>query len=204
MNAILKVCMYSVLLILIIQSAASNAYADSTEKEIDIMTTPEKVLFELDNMKPGDWAERSLVITNSGTKDFHYLSSATLVSGSEKFYNALILTISDKNGQIYHGSLESFKELKPREIISGGLDELQFKVEFPYEMGNEYQGLASIVEFKFYAEGTIGGVIPVDGVKLPKTATNILDIILIGVIILTIGTFILIISKRKKGKVQYE
>ncbi|MED4016576.1 TasA family protein [Sutcliffiella cohnii] len=204
MNAIVKLIMYSALLILIIQSSTSSVLADSNENEIDIRTSPEKILFELDNMKPGDWVERSLVITNSGTKDFKYLSSASLVSGSEKFYNALILSISDKSGQIFNGSLEDFKALNPREIVSGGKDELLFKVEFPYEKGNEYQGLASIVEFKFYAEGTLGGVSPVDGVKLPKTATNILDIILIGVIILTIGTFILIISNRKKRKMQYE
>lgn len=203
MNAIVKLIMCSTLLILIIQSVTTSVLADH-EKEIDIRTSPEKILFELDNMKPGDWAERSLVISNSGTKDFKYLSSASLVSGSEKFYNALILSISDKSGQIFNGSLEDFKELNPREIVSGGKDELLFKVEFPYEKGNEYQGLASIVEFKFYAEGTLGGVSPVDGVKLPKTATNILDIILIGVIILTIGTFILIISNRKKRKMQYE
>ncbi|MEK5441867.1 MULTISPECIES: TasA family protein [unclassified Fredinandcohnia] len=167
-----------------------KASPSNNNKEIDINTTPEKVLFDVDNFKPGDWATRTLIIKNSGTEDFNYLTSADRKSGSKELYEELFLTISDKNGDIFKGKLGNFKKIDPRPIVSGQQEELIFTVEFPPHLGNEYQGLATEVEMKFYAEGTLGGVLPVDGPKLPETGTNTFNILIAGIILALGGGFI--------------
>lgn len=43
---------------------------------------------------------------------------------------------------------------------------------------------------KFYAEGTLGGVLPVDGPKLPETGTNTFNILIAGIILALGGGFI--------------
>lgn len=173
-------------------------YASANEvKEIDIVTTPEKVMFDLTNMKPGDQASRTLKISNSGKEDFSYLFSAKKKSGSDLLYNALQLTVSNGNGELFKGSLGDFRELEPRELGSQGSEELTFSVEFPAHLGNEYQGLVCEVEFKFYAEGTLGGLLPTDN-KLPDTATGLFNYLLGGIILLGSGTILFMYSKKSQ------
>ncbi|WP_078378991.1 TasA family protein [Sutcliffiella halmapala] len=193
---IVTLVFYSVFFVSLNSAVAST----ETTKEIDIMTTPESILFDVTNMKPGDWAERTLVITNKGKKDISYLTSAKLTSGSKKLYNELSLSISDKDGEIFNGKLAGFNKLAPREIKTSAQEELIFTVTFPPELGNDFQGLASEVEFKFYAEGTLGGLIPAEnGIKLPNTATDTLNFIIIGGILLMIGIIVVFIFRKKRA-----
>jgi hypothetical protein len=170
--------------------------------EIDIATSPEKVLFDLTNLKPGDWAERTLTIQNKGKQDFKYLTSSRLKEGSEKLYNELLLTISDKEKVLFDGKMKEFSKLDPRTITKNESEELLFKVVFPEELGNEFQGLESVVEFKFYVDGTLGGVLPVDGPKLPNTSTDMFNLILAGAALLLTSTIIqfVLMLRRKKTK----
>lgn len=170
----------------------------TNSQEIDIVTTPERVLFNVSNMKPGDRATRTLTISNSGKQVFSYLSSADKKTGSDELYKALLLTVSDANGEVYKGSLGDFEKFEPRTLASQGSEELVFLVEFPAHLGNEYQGLECEVEFKFYVEGTLGGVLPVDGLKLPNTTTNTFNFIAAGIVIIAGGLIFYRYQNRKK------
>ncbi|MDM5331344.1 LPXTG cell wall anchor domain-containing protein [Neobacillus sp. CF12] len=177
--------------------------AATGDQEIDIATTPEKLLFDVTNLAPGDWAERTLTIQNKGKQDFKYLSSVNLKEGSEKFYNELLLQISDQKGILFNGKMKDFNKLEPRFIAKNGSEQLFLKIVVPEELGNDFQGLGSEVEFKFYVEGTLGGLLPVDGPKLPDTGTNSFNILLSGAILLVIGTFLQFILKWRRRSTKH-
>ncbi|MBO0958281.1 cell wall protein [Neobacillus sp. MM2021_6] len=192
------VCYFLLLTVFILAPFAQDTYASEIQ-EIDIATSPEKVLFDLNNLKPGDWAERTLTIQNKGKQDFKYLFSSKLNEGSGKFYNALELKVSDKNKVLFEGKMHDFSKLEPRFISKNDEEELFFTVKIPDELGNEYQGLNCKVEFKFYVEGTFGGVLPVDGPKLPETGTNMFTILVAGAaLVITGGIFQFVLYWRRK------
>jgi len=188
--------------IIVITLPYGSTVASTEIQKIDLITTPEKVLFDITNMKPGDSATRTLKLSNSGAEDFSYLFSADKKSGSNELYEALQIKVTDESRELYKGSLGEFKKLDSRPLTSGGTEELTFTVEFPPHLGNEYQGLECEVEFKFYVEGTMGGVLPVDGPKLPNTATNTFNLIVVGVVMLSGGFLIYRFLNRKKRDVE--
>ncbi|WP_043933683.1 hypothetical protein [Bacillus sp. EB01] len=181
-----------------------------SEKEIDIATSPEKVLFNIVNARPGDVYSNTLTVVNSGTENYNYLFSNKFLNGTKKFYNELLLTVSDKNGDLYNGKLMDFEKLNLRPLNAKLSEKLVFSIEVPLELGNEYQGMSSEFEFKFYAEGTLGGLIPPDDVplgpidtplgpiKLPDTATEAFNFLAAGLIMLTVGFSVRYIIKFKK------
>jgi LPXTG-motif cell wall-anchored protein len=130
-----------------------NTGADSSTPEIKIDTLPEKVLFNIKDFKPGDWAPRELTIQNNGNQNFSYNFESRMKSGSEKLYNEFQLKIEDKSGIVYQGDLKNFKGLDPRPLAAFSEEKLKVTVEFPYISGNEFQGLNTEVEFVLYAEG---------------------------------------------------
>ncbi|MBV7508064.1 LPXTG cell wall anchor domain-containing protein [Bacillus sp. sid0103] len=168
-------------------------------QEIDIVTTPEKVLFDITNMKPGDWAIRDLKIKNSGKQDFDYLFSSNKKSGSTQLYNELFLTVTRGDTELYKGKLGGFSKLDTRSLKSGAEERLTLRVDFPEHLGNEYQRLTTEVEFKFYVEGTLGGVLPVDGPKLPNTGTDMFNILVAGALLILTGTILqFVLAWRRK------
>lgn len=196
MNSIVVFC---ILFFLIISPV--NAETGTTESpEVDIMTSPEKVLFDLQNLKPGDWSERTIVIRNSGKQDFNYIASGKRKSGSQDFYNALQLKVEDANGVLYEGNMSEFDKLDARPISTGKNEELKFTVKVPDELGNLYMGLSTEVEFKFYAEGTLGGLLPVDGPKLPSTSSGIYNVLLAGGLLVGGGSLLMMVRKKLKFK----
>ncbi|WP_252183553.1 LPXTG cell wall anchor domain-containing protein [Rossellomorea vietnamensis] len=161
----------------------ATAAPDDSIPEVDIATTPTKVLFDVDNMKPGDWADRTIKISNNGKQGFTYTMSSHLKSGSKKLYNELIMKVSDSKGELYSGKISDFSGLDSRELAKSATEDLIFTVEFPTHLGNEFQGLTTEVEFKFYVAGTLGGLLPVDGPKLPETGTNTFAFLVLGTIL---------------------
>jgi LPXTG-motif cell wall-anchored protein len=129
----------------------------ASDELIDIEASPDKVLFSIDNLKPGDWAERKLIIQNRGTNDFTYNTEAIFKKGSKKLYDEFLLKVNDSNQSLYNGKLKDFSGLNPRFLRTLNQEDLLFTVEFPSELGNEYQGLAFEVEFRFIAEEQING-----------------------------------------------
>ncbi|WP_404429223.1 TasA family protein [Sutcliffiella horikoshii] len=164
--------------------------------EVDLSTNPHNILFDLSNTKPGDIIIRELEVGNEGSKDFKYLLSNQFLKGSEKFYNELLLIVSDSKNVLFEGNLKNFEKLEARTLKSGSSEVITFRVEIPYQLGNEFQGLSSEFQFKLYVEGTLGGVLPVDN-KLPVTATEIFHYLLIGIVMATLGGILLFYQKRK-------
>ncbi|MEH7500491.1 cell wall protein [Neobacillus drentensis] len=206
MKKIIDVMFISIIVLtLIFSPSITKTSAASKVQEIDIAVSPEKVLFDISNFKPGDWTGRTLIIRNNGKEDFKYISSSKLNEGSEKFYNELLLKVSDKDTVLYDGKMKDFNKLDPRLIQKSDNEQLFFKVVVPEGLGNEFQGLGCEVEFKFYVQGTLGGVLPVDGPKLPETGTNMFNIIVSGTVLMVVGSIwkFLIAMRRKITKHVY-
>ncbi|HEK9100237.1 hypothetical protein KFD70_12060 [Bacillus pfraonensis] len=132
-----------------------QVYAEE-RREIDISLEPKEVLFHVSNMKPGDWANRSIRISNVGTQKLSYIIKSEVSEGSEKLYEALRITVKDKKRVLYEGSLGKLQSMEKRTLAVDKIDELLYTIHVPKELGNEYQGLQTIVKFIFYAEGPSG------------------------------------------------
>jgi LPXTG-motif cell wall-anchored protein len=193
----MKKCLIYLLIIIFCFGFPNLIFANTNVKEIDISTSPHKVLFDINNAKPGDTFTKVLKVESNGGKDFNYLFSNRFLTGSEKFYESLILSVTDNLGEIYNGKLIDFEKLAPRVLKSGTKEELSFNIYFPYELGNDYQGLSCEFEFKFYVEGTIGGVLPADGPKLPNTGSDMFNILVVGAVLVLTGSTLQFFVKRR-------
>jgi LPXTG-motif cell wall-anchored protein len=181
----------------IIQAEESNI---NKQKEIDISVSPSPMLFKLTNVKPGDTMSREVTIHNKGKQDFSYLFSNKFLNGSEKFYNELLIEVSDKKNVLVKGKLKEFNGLDARALESNTSEKLYFKVEIPYELGNEFQGLSAEFQFNFFVEGPMGVAVPVDGNGvLPDTGTIYYKILVAGIVLFTSGICLYIYTRRKNN-----
>ncbi|WP_051968174.1 TasA family protein [Neobacillus sp.] len=176
---------------------SKNTKAESM-KEIKIATSPEDSLFNVTNLKPGDWMDRTLTIHNNGQKDINYILTTEMVNGSDKFYNELQLKVADKDKVLFEDKLKDLNKLEPRFIGKNNSEQLFFTVTVPEELGNEYQGLGCEIQFKFFVEGTLGELFPMDGAKLPNTGTNSFNFIMLGLAFVLTGILIQFIQWRKR------
>ncbi|MFD1334176.1 TasA family protein [Oceanobacillus iheyensis] len=194
-----------------------HSYADtdnSDASEIELSITPDDFLFNIENMKPGDWAPRTLTINNSGISEFEYQMSVEN-NGNDKLFNELLLLIEDVDqNKLYDGKISEFSSIPSRYLDAGSHEDLHITVTFPVHLGNDFQGVSSSFSFIFYAEGdTVQGskendVAEVSGVVdnnngdsnnqlLPDTATSIFSILLLGLLVVCVGLFVLIWQKYK-------
>lgn len=193
-------------------SPITSVYAegeDDTEvKEIDISITPTDTLFEVSNMKPGDWAPRTITVKNIGSKDFEYQMQLQN-SGDEKLFNELLLEIKAGDEELYQDKLANFKSLPIRKLTTGNEENLEVTIRFPEHLGNEFQGLHASFDFIFTAEGndseteTVQEVMigkidssgsPMSGgPRLSNSTTNLFNYMLIGGA-LGVGGIVLIIT----------
>lgn len=183
-------------------------------KEIDLSLTPKEMLFDVTkDMKPGDWAKRSIRVNNEGAAGLLYTMSAEFTEGSKKLYDGLTLEVKDQQERVlYNGSLSGFTKLTGRTLSAGQSEQLQYIVRFPEELGNEYQGLETQVKFVFYAEddgghigepkdsnGSTNGNDSAHNIKLlPRTGADYMYSILIGIGMMMVGFFVY--GKRMKRK----
>ncbi|WP_272031514.1 TasA family protein [Oceanobacillus kimchii] len=193
----------------------SHADTDnSNAHEIELSITPDDFLFNIENMKPGDWAPRTLTINNSGSSEFEYQMSVEN-NGNDKLFNELLLLIEDVDqNKLYDGKISEFSSIPSRYLDAENHEDLHITVTFPEHLGNEFQGVSSSFSFIFYAEGdTIQGnkdndVAEVSGLVendngdsnnqlLPNTATSIFSILLLGLLIVSVGLFVVIWQKYK-------
>lgn len=198
-NSILTV-MVSILLLLSFTAsinAANEKSADQTD--IFLATSPSKVFFNISNMKPGDFTVKELEIINKGKQDFSYIFTNKFQDGSEALYNELLLTFKSKTAVIYNGYLKDFDGIEPRNLADGESESLTVRVEIPYELGNEFQGLSSKFQFKVFVDGTLSGLSPAgSGLKLPNTSTYMYTFILLGAILLLSGAVLYGYNIRKR------
>ncbi|MFC4023870.1 TasA family protein [Oceanobacillus longus] len=197
--------------ITIIHMGIATQSTVSAEGEITIDILPEEILFNIDNMKPGDWAPRSVVIQNNGILDFAYDVSAKPSGDTLKLYNELLLEIRDSKDLLYNGKLKDFQVLSPRTLKSSSEETLDFTIRFPEHLGNDFQGLNAKFSLFFTAEGennerdeqfiagaiSSGGGSIGDGSPLPNTATTIFNFLVIGIILLMAGIGLMLYRKKK-------
>jgi len=141
----------SLVMIFLIQ--VKDTKADESEYEVDISTTPAEFLFNVKNMKPGDWSTSTLEVNNEGNLDFNYSISSHQESGDSYLYNQFLVWVSDSDGLLYEGKLSDFSAFPLGTIAAKGSNTLTFKVELPYETGNEAQGKSISVTFELNAVG---------------------------------------------------
>ncbi|WP_180271410.1 LPXTG cell wall anchor domain-containing protein [Fredinandcohnia onubensis] len=194
---IIKNFLFCIVLLLIFSFSNINIAEATETKEINLLTTPEKILFDISNLRPGDVIERKIFLTNSGKEDLEYLFSNKFTGGSEEFYNELLIKVSDSKETLFEGQIKDFDKLKARKLQNGHSEELFFNVKIPSELGNEFQGLTSKFQFKFYVEGTLGGTLPVDN-KLPTTGSDMFNLLATGAALILVGFILFAYLKRRK------
>jgi len=138
-------------------------------------------------MKPGDWAERDVKVMNNGTADFNYYTDSRFRSGSDKLYNEMLLTVCAGGDVLYKGKLADFNQMEARPLASKTDEILKFRVDFPAELGNEFQGLTCSFQLQFYTGngGAAGSITPAigNGGALPNTGTNIFNALVSGIVL---------------------
>ena len=186
---------------------------DTDKNDININISPKDDLFSISNMKPGDWAPRSITVKNSGNKDFDYQMRLEN-SGEEKLFNELLLEIKADDMELYQGKLAEFNSLPARKLTSGTGDNLDITIRFPEHLGNDFQGLTSEFVFSFTAEGKdnmaaqamtkgqIGsGELLSAGFPPPTMSTNILSLMLVVVVLVAGGIVLIIMRHHKRMKI---
>ncbi len=165
-------------------------------------------LFDLENLKPGDWAEREITISNQTDNEITYDINVRYIDGSEMFYNQLSLEITQGDEVLFHDKLSNFSLINDLPLLANSEDKIDLFLLFPPESGNEYQGLTTNAEIIITANDdteTETSTFPIstdsqstDGSPLPSTATVMFNILLIGGALLLAGSLILLYLKRNK------
>ena len=215
-----KKIILSLIVVLLIGFLPFLANPAAAEDRISLDVLPEDILFQVEDMKPGDWAPRTTVVQNNGQEDFFY-SMYIESEGTDKLFNELLLEITVSETVLYNGKLADFKSLEERNLEPGGEEELEVTIRFPGELGNDFQGLNSVFSFIFTADSQIddtsvevGGFVGSDddssipgsagtstggGGVLPDTATNIFLFLILGAVILLNGILLYTYHKRRKS-----
>jgi len=195
-----------------VTSVFAEGENDTNKNDIDIILTPKDTLFDISNMKPGDWAPRTITVKN-GNKDFDYQMQVQN-NGDNKLFNELLLEIKANGQELYLGKLAAFKSLPARKLTSGTEENLDITIRFPEHLGNDFQGLQSAFAFTFTAEGkdstpvqamTLGqidsGGPTSAGFSLPATSTNIFNLMLFGTVLVAGGIVLMIIRHYRRMKI---
>jgi len=196
-----------------VTSVFADGENDTTENELDISLSSQENLFDISDMKPGDWAPRTITVQNSGSKDFVYQMQLQN-SGEKKLFNELLLEVKAGDKELYQGKLAGFKSLPERKLSSGTEENLDITIRFPEHLGNDFQGLNSAFTFSFTAEGkdnttvqvmTTGQVASVGptstGFSQPSKSTNIFYLMLFGTVLVIGGIVLIIIRHYRRMKV---
>ncbi|MEK3952555.1 MULTISPECIES: hypothetical protein [Psychrobacillus] len=185
---------------------------EKAENDLAISLSPNEKLFDITNMKPGDWAPRTLTVKNSGGADFVYQMQLQN-SGEKKLFNELMVEIKAGDIELYQGKLAELKSLPERKLTSGTEENLDITIRFPEHLGNEFQGLSSAFVFSFTAEGkdnttvqamTKGQVASVSTTpseySQPPSSATIFYLILTGTLIVAGGIVWMVIRYYRRMK----
>ncbi len=218
----------ALLLIVFLFLLLGDKQISAEENEIDINKDPHGYLFQVENLKPGDWMPREITIKNDGKQDFKYIAKIGNSKSVKGLFEELDLMIQKDTKLLYEGKLKDFQGIAPRELSKDSEETLFFQVSMPSELGNEFQGSSAEVEIIFLAEGgeqteqenenpIPGGsnhpgdegsnnnsliardvsVTPEMVKKLPNTATNYFNLILIGGLLIVAGGIFLLVKNKK-------
>ncbi|ENH98407.1 LPXTG-motif cell wall anchor domain-containing protein [Gracilibacillus halophilus YIM-C55.5] len=166
-------------------------------------------LFQLENVKPGDWANRKLSLSNVTNHDVHYRMDVQYTDGSKQLYQALKLKITNSNETVlFDDALANLSNQTEQTLRPNSNETFHFQLRFPSELGNEYQGLTTNADIIISAEGnsdtqessfplSSDSQIPTHD-NLPDTATFIFRFFLVGTVLFTAGTLLLLYAKARK------
>ena len=150
----LLICLF-LIMIFCNSFASPTTFASVDKQKIDISSVPHKILFDASNLKPGDWIIEKVLISNEGMMDFRYSANVQKTSGSDLFFQQLQLEASINDTLLYNGPLHEFTGMPARPLKHATSEEMTLKVTFPWESGNEFQGLSADATIQFIAEEDI-------------------------------------------------
>src|SRR5690625_3477458 len=82
-----KAKVYTVIFMTSILLLSGSPYVVSAESKPAIEALPEKILFHVDNMKPGDCTIQTYTVSNRGRENSEYVLTSQFTRGSKKLYN---------------------------------------------------------------------------------------------------------------------
>ena len=172
------------ILYLLIMPCTVTASAEAWDKAEEL---PNQMLFQIENMKPGDWTTEKFTVSNKRQENTHYLLASRFSGGSKKFYNQLQLTVKQGKDTLFHGQLADFQGFGVKTLDTGEKTQFEFRIDFPYESGNEFQGLVTHFDILVQAEDRMEDTAVFHNDRLPNTASMIFTYLLIGSIFLLVG-----------------
>ena len=101
-------------------------------------------LINISNLVPGDTANRSVTITNSGNAGFTYTASISASANTllwSDTTNGLQVTVKRGATVLYTGALKNMSVAASGTIAAGGTDTLTYDFSFPSSAGNTFQNL---------------------------------------------------------------
>jgi len=163
---------------------------------------PDQMLFHIENMKPGDWATETYTVSNKHREKAHYVLAGRFSGGSEKLYHQLQLTVNQGKDTLFQGKLPDFHDFDINTFDPGEDEQFQFRLDFPYESGNEFQGLVTHFDIVVQVEDQKEDTAVFHNDRLPNTASMIFTYLLIGAVFLLVGG-LLFYRTYKRNKLVY-
>ena len=102
-------------------------------------------LVTLTNMVPGDTANRTVVITNSGNVGFTYTGAVSATASTALWTdatNGLQVTVKRGATVVYTGALKNLALAASATVAAGATDTLTFDFSLPTSAGNTFQTLS--------------------------------------------------------------
>jgi hypothetical protein len=101
-------------------------------------------LITISNMVPGDTANRTVTISNTGNVGFTYTGSISAIANTllwSDTTNGLQVTVKRGAATLYTGALKTLALAASGTIAAGGTDALTFDFSLPVAAGNTFQNL---------------------------------------------------------------
>ncbi|HEV2009537.1 MAG TPA: hypothetical protein VGS17_00730, partial [Candidatus Limnocylindria bacterium] len=101
-------------------------------------------LVSLSNMVPGDTANRTVTLTNTGNVGFTYTAAASAVANSKLWTdttNGLQVTVKRGATTLYTGALKNLALAASGTVAASGTDALTFDFSLPTSADNTFQTL---------------------------------------------------------------
>jgi len=187
------------ILFLLTMPCIVTASAEAGSKTEDL---PNKMLFQIENMKPGDWKTETYTVSNKRQENTHYVLASRFSSGTKKLYNQLQLTVNQGKNTIFQGQLADFQDIEIKTLDSGEETQFEFRIDFPYESGNEFQGLVTHFDILVQTEDRMEDTVVFHDDRLPNTASMIFTYLLIGSLFLLVGGLLFYRTYKRNKVVQ--
>ena len=102
-------------------------------------------LVNITNLVPGDTANRTVTITNTGNAGFTYSASISATANTllwSDTTNGLQVTVKRGATVVYSGALKNLAVAASGTIAAGATDTLTYDFSFPTSAGNSFQNLS--------------------------------------------------------------